>query len=75
MESPIVGWDFMSEHKLDLRWNKDDKITIYDRRAKVSSILHFKPVPKEQSALLKNLSLVEAGFDHLDQETPQVENP
>ena len=76
VESPIIGWDFMSEHKLDLRWNKEDKITIYDRKSKLSSILHFKPVPKEQSALLKNLSLVEAGSGHLGQEIPsRVENP
>ena len=68
VESPIVGWDFMSEHKLDLRWNQDDKITIYDRKSKHSSMLHFKPVPKEQSALLKNLSLVETSADHLDPE-------
>ena len=66
VESPIIGWDFMDRHKLDLRWNDEDKITIYDRKSKVSSVLHFKPVPKQTSALLKNLSIVTS--DHMDQE-------
>ena len=62
VESPILGWDFMDQHKLDLRWNEEDKITIYDRKAKLSTELHFKPVPKSQSELLKNLSLVIFGI-------------
>ena len=24
VETPIIGWDFMKHHKLDLRWNDDD---------------------------------------------------
>ena len=31
VESPIIGWDFMKLHKLDLRWNDQDHITIYDK--------------------------------------------
>ena len=60
VESPIIGWDFMEFHKLDLRWNYEDKITIYDKREKTSSVLHMKPITKERSSLMKNLSLVEA---------------
>ena len=58
VESPILGWDFMKIHKLDLRWNDDDQITIYDKKAKISSVLEFKPIPVEHSALMKNLSLI-----------------
>lgn len=60
VESPIIGWDFMKHHKLDLRWNDSDQITIYDKRSKVSSVLHLKPIPIDQSSLMKNLSLVKS---------------
>ena len=60
VESPIIGWDFMKHHKLDLRWNDSDQITIYDKTSKVSSVLHLKPIPIDQSSLMKNLSLVKS---------------
>ena len=33
VESSIIGWDFMKKHKLDLRWNDNDEITIYDKKS------------------------------------------
>ena len=60
VESPIIGWDFMKHHKLDLRWNDSDQITINDKTSKVSSVLHLKPIPIDQSSLMKNLSLVKS---------------
>ena len=50
----------MKHHKLDLIWNDSDQITIYDKRSKVSSVLHLKPIPIDQSSLMKNLSLVKS---------------
>ena len=73
VESPIIGWDFMKCHKLDLRWNDDDQITIYDKRSKVSSVLHLKPIPMHQSSSMKNLSLVESNEIHPGSEG--LENP
>ena len=64
VESPIIGWDFMKHHKLDLRWNDSDQITIYDKRSKVSSVLHLKPIPIDQSLLMKNFSLVKSEPEH-----------
>ena len=75
VESPIIGWDFMKHHKLDLRWNENEQITIYDKKANISAILEFKEIPLEKSVQLKNLSLItsEAG-GHLDREliNPEV---
>ena len=64
VESPIIGWDFMKHHKLDLRWNDSDQITIYDKTSKVSSVLHLKPIPIDQSLLMKNFSLVKSEPEH-----------
>ena len=50
----------MKHHKLDLIWNDSDQITIYDKRSKVSSVLHLKPIPIDQSSLMRNLSLVKS---------------
>ena len=54
----------MKHHKLDLRWNDSDQITIYDKRSKVSSVLHLKPIPIDQSLLMKNFSLVKSEPEH-----------
>ena len=73
VEYPIIGWDFMKHHKLDLRWNDREEITIYDKKSKTSSVLQFKPIPIEKSLQLKNLSLISADC-HLDQcaENPEI---
>ena len=67
VESPIIGWDFMKKHKLELRWDDDEDITIYDKVADISSKLHFKPVPTNKSSQLRNLALIQSAR-HLDQE-------
>ena len=64
VESPIIGWDFMKHHKLDLIWNDSDQITIYDKRSKVSSVLHLKPILMDQLSVMKILSLVESEPEH-----------
>ena len=58
VETPIIGWDFMKSHKLDLRWNDQDELTIFDKNDQTSSVLHQKPVPFAKSINMKNLSLV-----------------
>ena len=58
VESPIVGWDFMKVHKLDLRWDDNDNITICDKKSKASTILHLKKIPVAHSNQMRNLSLI-----------------
>ena len=72
VESPIIGWDFMDHHKLDLRWNENDQITIFDKKDATSSVLHLKPLPKDQSSALKNLSLVETEPGQSFVENPEI---
>ena len=58
VETPILGWDFMDKYKLDLRWNENDELTIYDKSDKSATKLHFKPIAAETSVKLKNLSVI-----------------
>ena len=58
VESPILGWDFVRRHKLDLVWNDNEEITIQDSKAKISSVLKFKPMPIQKSLAMKNLSFI-----------------
>ena len=44
--------------------NDSDQITIYDKTSKVSSVLHLKPIPIDQSLLMKNFSLVKSEPEH-----------
>ena len=68
VESPIIGWDFMKLHKLDLRWNDEGEITIFDKKSKIQKVLEVKEMPLKKSIQMKNLSLIEIeAEDHLDQ--------
>ena len=74
VESPIIGWDFMKHHKLDLRWNEEDQITIFDKKDGIASVLELKSIPIEKSIQMKNLSLISLGNPHqnLQSESPEV---
>ena len=72
VESPILGWDFMTKYRLELRWDQNDELIIYDKKNKIGSKMHFKPIPTEKSVQLKNLSLISAE-SHLDSELDSPE--
>ena len=59
IDSPILGWDFVRHHKLDLIWDEDGNQCIYDKKAKITKVLDFKPVDHHKSSGLKNLSVIE----------------
>ena len=59
VDSPVLGWDFMWKHKLDIVWNEFGDNCIRDKVAKITTVLPFKPVLFEKSQRQKNLCLVE----------------
>ena len=59
VESPILGWDFFRQKKLEFRWNEFGDITLYDKLSQTSVVLNYKPVPLDKSEKLTSLSLVE----------------
>ena len=72
VESPILGWEFIRQKKLDFRWNDFGDITLYDKKSKISLVLHYKPVPMAQSSRMTNLSLV---VEDSDPPSPSVRHP
>ena len=72
VESPILGWDFFRQKKIDFRWNDFGDITLYDKISNIQVVLNYKPVPLEKSLRLTSLSLVEEEFG--PQTDPQPEH-
>ena len=58
VQATILGWDFIRHFKLDLVWNDFGDITIYDKKAKTSSLLSFKSIPSQKSDNHKSLSVL-----------------
>ena len=58
VSSPVLGWDFARQHKLDMVWNEFGDICFFDKGAKITPPLHFKDLAKEVSLAHKNLCLV-----------------
>ena len=48
VECPVIGWDFVRRHKLDLIW-RDEDLCIRDKKAKIESVLSFKPLGLKKS--------------------------
>ena len=69
VQSPVLGWNFLRKHKLDLKWNKFGDMLLYDRKAQISQLLQFKSLPKDRSArhhklaVLSNLDRNQEEFD------------
>ena len=59
VDSPVLGWDFVRRHRLELVWNNFGDSCIRDKVADTTTVLPFKPVPIERSVRHKNLCLVE----------------
>ena len=45
VKDTIIGWDFIKKHKLSIIWNEFDDALLYDRKAKVSTILEYISIP------------------------------
>ena len=59
VSTPVIGWDFFKAHRLDFRWNDWGDITLYDAKAKISTILNYKSLPFEESLSIKRLRKTE----------------
>ena len=57
VDKPVLGWDFMREHRLDLRWGQWGDLMLYDKKAKIKGICEIKPVPILDSDKHKKLHL------------------
>ena len=42
VESPVLGWDFVRAHRLELAWNDFGDQMVVDKKTKSSTILKFK---------------------------------
>ena len=72
VEAPLLGWDFMTHHQLDLRWNDQKQITIFDKQDQTSSVLELKSIPMAKSSQLKNLSLITTQVHEESLENPEI---
>ena len=59
VDSPVIGWDFIRAHKLDLVWTEDGDNVIIDKKAKITHKLKFKEMPFTQSDRHKKLALID----------------
>ena len=59
VSSPVLGWDFIRQNKLDFVWNEFGDITIRDKKANINATLTYKAIPLEQSIKLKKLAKVD----------------
>ena len=60
VDSPVLGWDFMRHHRLELIWNDWGDNCIYDKKAKITTTLTYKSMPTSRSRQMKNLALISA---------------
>ena len=63
VDKPVLGWDFMRCHKLDLRWGEFGDLFLYDQKAKIQGLLDVKALPKEMSDRHHKLAVLEKGGD------------
>ena len=45
MPTPILGFDFIRKHRLSFDWNRWGDFVLYDKRARISSVLKIDHVP------------------------------
>ena len=45
VESPVLGWDFVTHHRLNLIWNDEGELTINDRKSNSNTKLKYKALP------------------------------
>ena len=58
VDAPVLGWDFIKFHKLNFIWNDEGEITLYDKKANITSTLKFKSLPFQKSVGVRSLSLL-----------------
>ena len=60
----ILGWDFMTKYKIDLRWDDFGDIHFYDRVSKSSTILEYITVPHNSVPRTKRADITEESMTH-----------
>ena len=57
IEQDIIGWDFISKHKLNFEWNEFGDLVLHDRKANIKSTLKCvsMPVDSLQTAYVQSL--------------------
>ena len=70
VESPVIGWDFMKAHKLDLRWGDFGDLFLYDRVAQIYGLLNCKELRRDVSHKHKNLSVLAKSEPKLNHDLP-----
>ena len=60
VESPVLGWDFMRKHRLDMVWNEWGDLCLVDKKANISKVLEYKSLPHSRSSAHRNLALITA---------------
>ena len=58
VDKPVVGWDFMKHHRLDMRWGDWGDLFLYDRKAKIKALLNVEELPLEMSLKHHKLAVV-----------------
>ena len=61
VDTPILGWDFVRFHKLDLVWNEWGDVCLYDKKAKISADLEFRALPHTKSQSVAKLRVCGVG--------------
>ena len=45
VSEPIIGWNFVKKYRLDLQWTEFGDIMLHDKKAKISTPLHYSSIP------------------------------
>ena len=56
VDHPVLGWDFVRKHKLDLVWNEYGDNCLVDKIAKITTILKYKSMPHNASSAHRKLA-------------------
>ena len=70
VDKPVIGWDFMKHHKLDLRWGEWGDLFLYDRKAKIHGALNIKEVPRDMSLKHHKLAVITEDYSNLNHSIP-----
>ena len=81
VDKPVIGWDFMKRHRLDLRWGQWGDLFLYDRianihgRCEVKSVtskrhLRLSVIKSQQKTFNLDLPLMLAALEEVAAEDP-----
>ena len=72
VETPVLGWDFVRRHRLDLVWNDFGDQLVVDRKAQTETLLKFKSMPYHKSSSHRKLAKVDAPPESSGHETMRL---